>query len=65
MGNKNLQVTIHILPNILRSKENQTMKFSHLTEYIVRIVFFQNHAENEQDTLSQDFFLFLENLMMR
>ena len=65
MGNKNLQVTIHILPNILRSKENQTMKFSQLTEYIVRIVFFQNHAENEQDTLSQDFFLFLENLMMR
>ena len=40
------------------------MKFSQLTEYIVRIVFFKNHAENEQDTLSQDFFLILEILHM-
>ena len=45
------QVTIHILHNMFRSKYNQTMKFSQLIEYIVRI--------------SQDFFLFLENLYMR
>ena len=27
-------ITIHILPNILRSKGNQTMKFAQFTEYI-------------------------------
>ena len=29
-------IAIHILPNISRSKGNQTMKFAHLTEYNMR-----------------------------
>ena len=29
-------IAIHILPNISRSKGNQTMKFAHLTEYNIR-----------------------------
>ena len=29
-------IAIHILPNILRSKSNQTKKFGHLIEYNIR-----------------------------
>ena len=29
-------ITRHILPNILRSKDNQAMKLAQLTEYIMR-----------------------------
>ena len=29
-------ITIHILPNILRSKDNQTMKFGQFIEYNMR-----------------------------
>ena len=35
-------ITIHILPNISRSKCNKTMKFRQLIEYNVRIGFLQN-----------------------
>ena len=31
----------HILPNILQSKENQTMKFGQLIEYNKRNIFLQ------------------------
>ena len=40
-------VTIHILPNIIRSKDNETMKFVQLIEYNKRNIFFKNHAEIE------------------
>ena len=33
--------TIHILPNISRSKDNQTMKFGHLIEYNMRNIFLE------------------------
>ena len=33
-------IPIHILPNILRSKGNQTMKFGQLVEYNMREFFF-------------------------
>ena len=43
---------IHILPNISRSKGNQTMKFGHVIEYDKRNIFFQNtcrkYLENEK-----------------
>ena len=43
---------IHILPNISRSKGNQTMKFGHVIEYEKRNTFFQNtcrkYLENEK-----------------
>ena len=32
-------ITIHILPNLLRSRGNQKMKFSHLIEYNMRNIF--------------------------
>ena len=34
-------ITIHILPNIYRSNENQAMKFGQLIEYHVRNIFLQ------------------------
>ena len=38
MGNKQIP---HILPYILRSKWNETMKFGHLIEYNLRNIFFE------------------------
>ena len=34
-------IAIHILPNISRSKDNQTMKFGQLVEYNMRNIFLQ------------------------
>ena len=34
-------ITIHILPNILRSKRNETMKFGQLIEYKMRNIFLE------------------------
>ena len=34
-------ITMHILPNITRSKGNQTMKFGHLIENNMRNIFLQ------------------------
>ena len=35
-------ITIHILPNISRSKDNKTMKFRSLIEYNRRNIFLEN-----------------------
>ena len=35
-------IAMHILPNISRSKENQTIKFGHLIEYNMRKTFVEN-----------------------
>ena len=40
-------IPIHILPIILQSKGNQTMKFGQLIEHNKRNSFLQNYAENE------------------
>ena len=34
-------IVIHILPNISRSKGNQTMKFSQLIDYNMKIIFIE------------------------
>ena len=34
-------ITIHILPNISRSKDNQIMKFDQLIEYKMEIIFLE------------------------
>ena len=34
-------ITINILPDIPKSKDNQTMKFGQLTEYNMRKIFLQ------------------------
>ena len=36
-----LTITIHILPNISKSKGNKTMKFGQLTEWKVKNIFFK------------------------
>ena len=40
-------IAIHILPNISRSKGNQTMKFGQIIEYGKETFFFKNLAENK------------------
>ena len=39
-------VTIHILPNIARTKGNQTIKFVQLIEHNMRNFFLKNHTQN-------------------
>ena len=40
-------IGIHILANILRNEDSQTMKFSHLIEYNKRNIFCKSYAENK------------------
>ena len=51
-------ITLNILPNISRSKGNQTMKFGQVIEYNKRNIFVNNHAKNEVDRLVPDLFCF-------
>ena len=37
-----LTIAIHILPNISRSKGNQTIKFGQFIEYNMRTIFLEN-----------------------
>ena len=50
-------ITMHILPNISRSKCNQTMKFDQLIQYN-KMFLFKNHAENQSGKLVLDLFNF-------
>ena len=47
-------MTMHILPDISRSKGNQTMKFGQLIEYNIRYIFMENHAQNIVEKLVPD-----------
>ena len=51
-------ITIHILPNISRSEDNQAMNYGELRNYSKRNVFLQNHAENEVGRQVLIYFLF-------
>ena len=53
-------MAIHIMPNISRSKGNQTMKLGQLIEYNKRNIFLQNYAENEAGRLVPDLSLFFK-----
>ena len=53
-------ITMHMLPNISRSKDHKTMKFGQLIEYNKGRIFLQNYAENEGERLVRDLFLFLK-----
>ena len=53
-------ITIHILPDISRSNDNQILKFGQLIEYNVRDIFLQNHTESEAGRLVPDLFLILK-----
>ena len=50
-------LVIHILPNISRSKGDQTMKFGQLIEYNMGTFFLKNHAQNMVEKLVPDPFL--------
>ena len=47
----------HILPNISRSKNNQTMKFGQLIEYNMRNIFIENSHKNLVEKVLSDPFL--------
>ena len=53
-------ITMHIFPNISRSKGHQTMKFGQWIEYNDGSIFLKNYAENEGERLVRDLFLFLK-----
>ena len=51
-------ITMHILPNISRGKDNQTTKFALLIEYNMRNIFFwKNYTQNVVEKLVSDPFL--------
>ena len=56
-------VAVHILPNISRSKSNQTIEFVQLIEYNKRLIFFKNHAENEAGRIVPDLSLFFKRVL--
>ena len=54
-------IAIHILPNISRSKDNQTMKFGQLIEYNMRKILLKNHTQNVLEKLFSDIYLKYQN----
>ena len=49
-------IAIHILPNISRSKDNQTMKFGQLIEYNMRNIFLaKSYAKCGVETITISF----------
>ena len=48
---------MNILPNISKSKDNQTMKFGQLIEYNMRTLLMKNHTKNVVEKVSSDLFL--------
>ena len=53
--------TIHILPDISLSKNNQTMKHGQLREYNKGNIYLQKLCKNEAKRLVSDLFLFFKN----
>ena len=49
-------ITIHILPNISKSKGNTTMKFGQI-KYSMRNIFVKKHAKHEIEKVVPDLFL--------
>ena len=51
-------ITIHVLPNILRSKYDQIMKFGQLMEYNMRNIFLQNSCRRyDREISSRPYFI--------
>ena len=52
-------ITINILPDISKSKDNQTMKFGQLIEYNVRNIVLEKSCSNQgKETNSKALFVF-------
>ena len=58
-------ITIHILPNISRSKSNQIMKFGQLIECDKRDQVEKNQVENEARRLVSYLFLFFKKALYK
>ena len=60
-------ITIHILPNMSKSKGNQPIKYKQLIEYNVTNmnITFQNHVENEAGRLALDLFLVFKKALYK
>ena len=60
-------ITIHILPNMSKSKGNQAIKYKQLIEYNVTNmnITFQNHVENEARRLALDLFLVFKKALYK
>ena len=58
-------ITIHILPNISRSKSNQAIKFGQLIEYNVRYSFLQKLCKKWGRETSSRPLYFLKKLFIR
>ena len=58
-------ITIQILPNISRSKENQEMKSVQLIKLCVKNIFFKSHAKNEVARLVPNLFLFFKKALYK
>ena len=54
-------ITIHILPNISRSKDNLRMKFGQLVVYNMIIFFLKSHIQNVMEKLVSESFLKYHN----
>ena len=54
-------IAMHLLPNISRSKGNQTMKFGQLAECNMRNIFMKNHTQNVVEKLFSGSFLINQN----
>ena len=57
-------MTIHILPNVPPSKDNQTMKLGEGTRIQQeKIFFFKSYAENDAGRLGPNLFFFSKNTL--
>ena len=57
-------ITIHILPNISRSKDNQAMKFVDIIEFNVKNIFLERSCKKGGKEISLDlFFLFYKSFI--
>ena len=56
---------MHILPNVSRSKSNQTTKFGQLVEYNMRNIFVENHTQNVLEKLFPDPYVKYQNWKVR
>ena len=54
-------ITIHILPNIPRSRGSQSMKFGQLIEYKMRNIFLEKSDTNVVEKLFPDLFIRNQN----
>ena len=54
-------IVIHVLPNILRSKGNQSMKFGQLILCNMRTFFLKNHTQKVMEKLVREPFLKNQN----